>query len=60
MKEYKISNEFVGGIEKNVPLITNWHRTASRIMTNGDCEGRIFTSHPYTNNWHRLIQHFYT
>ena len=30
------------GIEKSVPRITDWHREACRVMTNGDPEGRVF------------------
>ena len=37
-------------IEKSVPRITVWHHEACRVMTNGDREGRIFLSHPQTNN----------
>ena len=39
-----------GGIEKNVPRITDGHHEACRVMTSGDHEGRIFLSHPHTNN----------
>ena len=39
-----------GGIEKSVPKITVWHHKACRVMTNADPEGRIFLSHPQTNN----------
>ena len=45
-----IHNECEGGIEKSVPRIADWHREAWRVMTNGDPEGRIFLSHPHTNN----------
>ena len=38
------------GIEKSVPRITDWHHEACRVMTNGDRDGRIFLSHPHTNN----------
>ena len=33
-----------------MPRITVWHHEACRVMTNGDPEGWIFLSHPYTNN----------
>ena len=47
-----------GGIEKSVPRITDWHHEACRVMTNGDPEGRIFLSHPHTNNgFFFLAQH---
>ena len=46
----KIHHECEGGIEKSVPRITVWHHEACRVMTNGDHEGRIFLSHPHTNN----------
>ena len=46
------------GIKKSVPHdhrlsslgITICHHEACRVMTNGDPEGRIFLSHPHTNN----------
>ena len=41
-------HECEDGIEKSNPRITDWHLKACRVMTNG--EGRIFLSHPYTNN----------
>ena len=28
----------------------DWHHKACRVMTNSDREGRIFLSHPHTNN----------
>ena len=46
----RIHHECEGGIEKSVPRITDWHHEACRLMTNGDHEGRIFLSHPHTNN----------
>ena len=39
-----------GWIEKAVPMITDWHHEACRVMTNGDREERILLSHPHTNN----------
>ena len=42
-------------IEKSVPRITVWHHEACRVMTNGDHEGRIFLSHPHTNNIFYLL-----
>ena len=39
-----------GGIEKFALRIAVWHHEACRVMTNGDHEGRIFLSHPHTNN----------
>ena len=33
--------ECAGGIEKSVPRITNWHHEDSRVMTNGNHEGRV-------------------
>ena len=46
----RIHLECEGGIEKSVPRITEWHHEGCRVMTNGDHEGRIFLSHPLTNN----------
>ena len=46
----RIHHECEGGIEKSVPRITIWHHEACRVMTNGDPEGRIFITHPHTNN----------
>ena len=40
----------VGGVEQSVSGITERHPEACRVMTNGDREGRIFLSHPHTNN----------
>ena len=54
----RIHHEFEGGIVKSVPRITVWHHEACRVMTNGDPEGRIFISHPHTNNgYFFLAQH---
>ena len=44
----RIHHECEGGIEKIVLRITNGHHEACRQMTNGDCKGRIFLSHPHT------------
>ena len=49
----KIRNhhECEGGLEKSIPMITDWHHEACQVMTNGDPEGQIFfLSHPHTNN----------
>ena len=46
----RIHHECEGGIEKSVPRVTVWHHEACRVMTKGDPEGRIFLSHPHTNN----------
>ena len=40
----RIYHECEGGIEKY------WHHEACQVMTNGDCKGQIFLSHPHTNN----------
>ena len=45
-----IHHECEGGVEKSVPRITDWHHEACRVMTNSDCEERIFLSHPHPNN----------
>ena len=46
----RINHECECGIEKAVPRITDWHHEACRVMTSRDHEGRIFLSHPHTNN----------
>ena len=46
----RIHHECESGTEKSVKRITGWHHEACRVMTNGDHEGRIFLSHPQTNN----------
>ena len=46
----RIYHKCEGGIEKSVSRITIWHHEAWQVMTNADCEGRIFLSHPHTNN----------
>ena len=48
-------HECVGGIETTGPRITVWHHEACRVMTNRDCEGQIFLSHPQTNNGFRFL-----
>ena len=48
IKDNKNHHEYESGIEKSVPRITDWHHEASRVMTNGGQEGRIFLSHPHT------------
>ena len=50
-KTISIHHECKGGIKKiSVPRITDWHHEACSVMTIGDREGRIFLSHPHTNN----------
>ena len=39
-----------GGIRKSLPRITDWDHEACLVMTNCDHAGRIFLSHPHTNN----------
>ena len=46
----RIYHECEGRIEKSVPRIAVWHHKVSRVMTNGDPEGRIYLSYPHTNN----------
>ena len=46
----KIYHECEGRIENFVPRIDVWHHKAGRVMTNGVPEGRIFLSHPHTND----------
>ena len=59
----RIHHECEGGIEKFVLRITDGQHEACRMMTKGDCEGRIFRSHPHTNNGYfscsPLNTHFY-
>ena len=43
-------HECEGRIVKSLPRIAVWHKEASRVMTNGDPEGRIFLSYHNTNN----------
>ena len=38
----RIHHGFEGGIDKHVPMITDWHHEACRVMTNDDREGRFF------------------
>ena len=46
----RIYHECEGRIEKSVPRIAVWHHEPCRVMTNGDCEGRIFLSYPHTSS----------
>ena len=46
----RIHHEYERGIEKSTPRITDWRHEACGEMTSGDREGRIFLSHPQTNN----------
>ena len=46
----RIYYECEGGIEKSVPMVTNWHHEACQVMTIGDREELIFLSPPHTNN----------
>ena len=46
----RIYHECESKIEKSVPRIALWHHEACRVITNGDPEGRIFLSLPYTNS----------
>ena len=54
----RIHDECEGGIEISIPWITDWHHEACGVMTNGDHKGRIFLSHPHTNNRFFFITHF--
>ena len=49
-KNIGILHECGDGIEKSIPRITDWLHEACRMVANGDHEGRIFLSHPPTNN----------
>ena len=46
----RIHHESEGGIEKIRTEDDRLESWACRVMTNGDREGRIFLSHPHTNN----------
>ena len=46
----RIYHECDGGIEKPVPRITVWNHKACQEMTKGKVEGRIFLSHPHTQD----------
>ena len=46
----RIYHECEGRIDKCVPRITVWHHKACQVMPNVDCKGRLFLSHPHTNN----------
>ena len=37
----RIHYECEGRIEKSIPMITDWHHKACRVMSYGDLEGRI-------------------
>ena len=45
-----MNRECEGAIDKYDPRIIVLLQEACRVMPNGDPEGRIFLSHPYTNN----------
>ena len=47
-EKIRIYHECEGKIEKSVLRIALWHHEACRVMTNGDPEGHIFLSYPYT------------
>ena len=46
MQTIRIYSEPKGTTEISIPRITDRDHMASRVMTNGDCKGRIFLSHP--------------
>ena len=46
----RIYHECKDGIEKSIPRITNWHHKACHVMITSDRQGRLFLSHPHTNN----------
>ena len=46
----RVHHSCKGGIEILILRIPDWHHEACRVMTNCDLEGRIFLSHPYTND----------
>ena len=50
MKTIRIYYESEHEIEKSVLRIMVWHHKACRGMNNADPKGRIFLSHPHTNN----------
>ena len=50
VRTIRIYHECEDRIEKSVPRIAVWHHEASRVMTNGDPEERMFLSYPRTNN----------
>ena len=45
----RIYHECEAGIDNSIP-VNVWHCEACRVMTNIDLRGRIFLSHPHTNN----------
>ena len=50
-----IYHECEGEMEKkNLPMITDWHPEACRVMTNGDPEGRILLSNHFTKRCAKL------
>ena len=46
----RMIHEYEGGIDKSIPMITDWHYETCRVMTNGDRKGWIFLSNIQTNN----------
>ena len=46
----RIHHECEGGIEKSIPRIADWHHGVCQVMINGELEGQIFLSHPFTIN----------
>ena len=50
LQHIRIYHECGGRVEKSVQRIAVWHHKACLVMTNGDPEGRIFLTYPYTNN----------
>ena len=50
MQTIRIYPESKGAIEVSIPRMTHWDHEASRLMTNGDRQGRIFLSHPHMIN----------
>ena len=48
--DYKNLSWVWGLDRKSILKITNYHHQACQMMTNCDREGRIFLSHPQTNN----------
>ena len=49
-KNIRIHHECEDGIEKSSTRITNCHQEPYQVMSNGDYKGRIFQTHPHTNN----------
>ena len=48
-------HECEGGIEKSVPMITDWRHEACGVMTIGDREGRIVLFNPHTHAGYFLL-----